>query len=41
MWFQHRLACAEMFLATLGALKDLADADTTDLGDEFNGAIFH
>eukprot|EP01043_Picozoa_sp_COSAG02_P061318 COSAG02_NODE_8216_length_2655_cov_1.480047_1_plen_277_part_00 len=39
VWFAHRLTLAEMFLATLSALKDLADADTSDLGDEFNATI--
>jgi NhaP-type Na+/H+ or K+/H+ antiporter len=39
VWFEHRLTIAEMFLATLSALKDLADADTSELGDEFNATI--
>jgi NhaP-type Na+/H+ or K+/H+ antiporter len=39
VWFAHRLTLAEMFLVTLSALKDLADADTSELGDEFNATI--
>ena len=39
IWFTHRLTLGEMFLTTLSALKDLADADTSELGQEFNKTI--
>jgi len=39
VWFQHRLTVAETFQSMLGILKDLADADPTELGEEFGNTL--
>jgi len=39
VWFEHRLTVGEMMLAMLSVLKDLADADPSELGEEFGTTL--
>jgi NhaP-type Na+/H+ or K+/H+ antiporter len=39
VWFEHRLCVGEMMLAMLSVLKDLADADPSELGEEFGTTL--
>ena len=39
VWFNHRLTCGEMMLAMLSVLKDLADSDPSELGEEFGTTL--
>ena len=39
VWFEHRLTVGEMMLAMLSVLKDLADSDPSELGEEFGTTL--